>query len=173
MNQKQFNSLVKWIARWERLNTKRASLHEKNREILEWAEKELIGPGMDQAAKDGQLRELLAAVRKRKKDTVKARQVRAAYNSLRRKGDPLMFRNWMRELEEMRSPLAEKVIADTPLPQELKEMRSPLAKKGGDHYRHARTVRRIIKNELLPISKGKPGRPKKITVSVSSDTIQI
>ena len=159
MKRNPLSATIKQIQRWERLNAVRGSLSAEGRELLEWVEKQLIGPGMDRAVRDGLLSELLAAVRKRKKDTDSAKQVRAAYNSLMRKKAARTFRNWMKELEEMHSPLAERVVTGMPLPKEKR--RRPLAKKPGDHYRHARTVRRIIKNELLPIDEGKPGHPKK------------
>ncbi|HEU5248001.1 MAG TPA: hypothetical protein VFU09_13005 [Candidatus Udaeobacter sp.] len=139
MKRRRLVATINHIARWERLNAKRESLSDKTLEILEYAERELIGPGMDRACKDGLLPELLSALRKRRKVTDSVKQVRAAYNALVKDGQHRTFRSLMKRLGEMKSRLAE----------------------WDNHigYVHQRKVRRVVKDEQLPI-RGKAGRPK-------------
>jgi hypothetical protein len=136
---KRLAATINQVERWERLNAKRESLSDKTLEILKYAERELIGPGMDQAAKDGLLPELLSALRKQRRVTDSQKQVRAAYNALVEDGQTRTFRNLMKKLAEVKSRLAE----------------------WDNHigYVHKRKVRRIVRSERLPI-RGKAGRPK-------------
>ena len=134
MKRRRLAATINHVARWERLNAKRGRLSDKTLQMLRYVECELIGPGMDRACKDGLLPELLIALRKKRKRTDSLAMAYAAYNALRKNGEPTPFRNLKKKLKEL--------FPHSRIPD--------------------RTLRHIVANDdrLSRVIRGKAGHPK-------------